>query len=250
MPTEAETCRKLVIPKLLAAGWEDDPHSIAEQRTITDGRIVPVGNGFIRRPPKRVDYLLRYTRDFPIAVVEAKASYKSAADGMQQAKQYAEMLGLKFAYATNGQEIIEFDYFTGREVRLGEYPSPADLWRRYRKASAIADFPAAEQLLEPSNHTAGKQERYYQQIAINRAVEDILRGKRRLLITMATGTGKTMVAFQICWKLWNARWNRIGEHRRPKILYRVRRCPLENGIRRSGQEPGDVLRAVPGAGRR
>ena len=86
------------MPLLQAAGWDTEPHSIAEQRTITDGRIVPVGKGFIRKPPKRVDYLLRYRRDFPLAVVEAKAAYKHPADGLQQAKQYAEMLGLKFAY--------------------------------------------------------------------------------------------------------------------------------------------------------
>src|SRR6266436_1175957 len=104
--SEADTCRKFVVPKLLTAGWDNDPHSIAEQRTITDGRIVPVGKGFVRKPPKRVDYLLRYSRDFPLAVVEAKAAYKTAADGMQQAKQYAEMLGLKFAYATNRNKII------------------------------------------------------------------------------------------------------------------------------------------------
>lgn len=95
--TEADTCRKEVTPKLVAAGWDAEPHSIAEQRTITDGRIVPVGKGFVRRAPKRVDYLLKYRRDFPIGVVEAKASYKAAADGLQQAKQYAEMLGLLFA---------------------------------------------------------------------------------------------------------------------------------------------------------
>ncbi len=94
---EADTCRKFVVPALQVAGWEDDPHSITEQRTITDGRIVPVGKGFLRKPPKRVDYLLRYTRDMPLAVVEAKPGYKNAADGMQQAKTYAEMLGLKFA---------------------------------------------------------------------------------------------------------------------------------------------------------
>ena len=122
MPNEADTCRKFVVPKLQAAGWDDEPHSIAEQRTITDGRIIPVGKGFMRKPPKRVDYLLRYTRDFPLAVVEAKAAYKSAADGMQQAKHYAEMLGLKFAYATNGHEIIEFDYFTGLGTRLRRLP--------------------------------------------------------------------------------------------------------------------------------
>src|ERR1700681_4740919 len=123
MPTEADTCRKFVVPKLQAAGWDNEPHSIAEQRSITDGRIIPVGKGFIRKPPKRVDYLLRYTRDFPLAVVEAKAAYKSAGDGLQQAKQYAEMLGLKFAYATNGHEIIEFDYVTGIEQACSDYPT-------------------------------------------------------------------------------------------------------------------------------
>jgi type I restriction enzyme R subunit len=216
--SEADTCRKFVVPKLVSAGWDTDPHSIAEQRTITDGRIVPVGKGFVRKTPKRVDYLLRYTRDFPLAVIEAKAAYKSATDGVQQAKQYAEMLGLKFAYATNGHEIIEVDYTTGRESRLSAYPTPAELWARYRGASGLSEENASR-LLTPANYGVGKGERYYQQIAINRAVEAIVKGDRRLLITMATGTGKTVVAFQICWKLWSARWNPKGEYRRPKILY-------------------------------
>lgn len=107
---EADTCRTLVSPRLIAAGWDADPHSIAEQRSITDGRIVPVGSGFKRRAPKRVDYLLRYRHDFPLAVVEAKAAYKTAADAVQQAKEYALMLDLKFAYATNGHDIIEVDF--------------------------------------------------------------------------------------------------------------------------------------------
>lgn len=217
--SEADTCRKFVVPKLQAARWEDEPHSIAEQRTITDGRIVPVGKGFIRKPPRRVDYLLNQTSDFPIAVVEAKAAYKSAADGMQQAKAYAEMLGLKFAYATNGHEILEFDYTKGLETRREDYPTPDELWRRYRRASGLEDAATAERLLTPNNRTVGKGDRYYQQIAIHRTIEAILKGQRRILVTMATGTGKTPVAFQICWKLWNARWNRTGEHRRPRILY-------------------------------
>ncbi len=219
MPTEADTCRKFVVPKLQAVGWDNEPYSIAEQRTITDGRIVPVGKSFIRRPPKRVDYLLRYRRDFPLAVVEAKPEYKTPADGLQQAKRYAEMLGLKFAYATNGAEIIEFDYFTGLEKEISEYPEPEELLARYRKGRDLKSESAVEQLLTPINFTLKQGERYYQEIAINRAVEAIVTGKRRILLTMATGTGKTPVAFQICWKLWNARWNRTGEHRRPKILY-------------------------------
>src|SRR5438067_3512808 len=219
MPTEADTCRKLVVPKLQGAGWDNEPYSIAEQRTITDGRIVPVGKSFIRRPPKRVDYILRYRRDFPLAVVEAKPEYKTAAEGLQQAKQYAEMLGLKFAYATNGAETIEFDYVTGKETKIESYPTPEALWQRFRKGESLTSDTAARQLLTPINFTLRQGERYYQEIAINRAVEAIVTGKRRILLTMATGTGKTPVAFQICWKLWNARWNRTGEHRRPKILY-------------------------------
>ena len=208
--SEADTCRKMVVPKLVAVGWDNDPHSIAEQRSITDGRIIPAGKGFVRKAPKRVDFLLRFTRDFPLAVVEAKASYLTAADGMQQAKQYAEMLGLKFAYATNGHDIVEFDYTTGIERAVAGYPAPAELWERYRGASGLQDQTTADRLLTPFNHSVGKGERYYQQIAVNRSVEAILTGQRRMLVTMATGTGKTAVAFQICWKLWSARWNRTG----------------------------------------
>src|SRR5439155_11915710 len=135
-----------------AAGWDNEPQSIAEQRTITDGRIVPVGKGFVRKPPKRVDYLLRYTRGFPLAVVEAKASYKAAADGVQQAKQYAEMLGLKFAYATNGREIVEFDYYTGVEAARHDFPKPDELWSRYRVGQGIVDLQVATRLLTPSNY--------------------------------------------------------------------------------------------------
>jgi len=215
---EADTCRKYVVPKLQAAGWDNDPHSIAEQRTITDGRIIPVGKGFVRKPPKRVDYLLRYRRDFPLAVVEAKAEYKTAAAGVQQARQYAEMLGLKFAYASNGPDIIEIDYFKGTETSRVDFPTPAELWDRYRIGATLTD-ETASRLLTPSNFSVGKGERYYQQIAINRIVEGVLQGDRRLLVTMATGTGKTTVAFQVCWKLWNARWNRTGGYRRPRILY-------------------------------
>jgi type I restriction enzyme, R subunit len=220
---EADTCRKFVVPKLQGAGWETEPHSIAEQRTITDGRIVPIGKGFVRKPPKRADYILRYERNFPLAVVEAKANWKTAGEGIQQARDYAELLQLNFAYATNGQEIIEFDYFTGKERIISSYPTPAELWCRYSAGKNIS-VEAGRQILTPMNHLTGKGERYYQEIAINRAVEGILTRKRRQLLTMATGTGKTAVAFQICWKLWNARWNRnlsskSGSDRKPKILF-------------------------------
>ena len=128
MLTEADTCRTLITPKLQAADWEQEPHSIAEQRYFTDGRIVVHGNRAVRRKGKRADYLLRYTRDFPIAVVEAKPENEPAATGLQQAKDYAEILQLKFAYTTNGTDIIEFDYSTGLERLIPNFPTPAELW--------------------------------------------------------------------------------------------------------------------------
>lgn len=218
MPNEADTCRQFVVPRLQATGWDNEPCQIREQVTFTDGRIVVVGRKGVRRPGKRVDYLLRYRPDFAIAVVEAKASYKSAADGLQQAKDYAELLGLKFAYATNGQEIIEFDYLTGKERRLTEFPAPATLWDRLSTGERIAP-DVGERLLAPTYSLTGKTLRYYQEIAVNRTVQSLVQGKRRILLTMATGTGKTLVAFQICWKLREARWSRTGEDRRPRILY-------------------------------
>ena len=220
---EADTCRKLVIPSLNASGWDDEPHSINEQASITDGRIVPVGASFVRRKPKRVDYLLKFRRDIPLAVVEAKADYKRAGDGLGQAKNYAEILGLKFAYSTNGTEIVEFDYFKGTEKIISSYPTPDELWARFTAGSELKTDDQLDHILEPYNTTAGVGSRYYQRIAINRTVENIVKGKKRLLLVMATGTGKTAVAFQICWKLWSSKWNNNSENRKPRILYLVDR---------------------------
>jgi len=219
MATEADTCRQFVVPRLQTAGWDSDPHSIAEQRFFTDGRILVRGNRAERKKGKRADYLLRYTRDFPLAVVEAKGEIKKAADGLGQAKEYAEILGLKFAYATNGREFIEFDFLTGLERTIETFPTPAGLWARLRAGEKLNDT-VATRLLTPSNLTAGKEPRYYQRIAIDRVVQAILQGRLRVLLTMATGTGKTVVAFQICWKLWSAKWNVRGDpSRKPRILY-------------------------------
>jgi type I restriction enzyme R subunit len=218
MITEADTCRKYVLPKLTRAGWDNAPHSFTEQKTFTDGRIIAIGQKIKRQKQKRADYLLRYTRDFMIAVVEAKAAYKLPGDGLGQAKEYADILGLKFAYSTNGHGIIEFDYLTGQEREIESFPSPGGLWERLQAGQRL-EGDSEKRLLTPSYVQTGKTPRYYQEIAINRTVQAILQGKPRILLTMATGTGKTLVAFQICWKLWNARWNKTGEYRRPKILY-------------------------------
>ncbi|OGW82280.1 MAG: DEAD/DEAH box helicase [Omnitrophica bacterium RIFCSPLOWO2_12_FULL_44_17] len=217
MTNEADTCRKYVLPKLYTAQWTDD--QISEQKNFTDGRILVLGDKCRRKKQKRADYLLKYRRDFPIAVVEAKASYKTPGDGIQQAKEYAEILGLKFAYSTNGAGIIEHDYTTGRESELTDFPSPETLWNRFRKIENIASDETAEKILTPYFYSSDKEPRYYQQIAINRTVQAILQGRKRILLTMATGTGKTFVAFQIAWKLWNAKWNRRGDGRKPRILF-------------------------------
>src|SRR3984957_3496506 len=213
---EADTCRTYVLPKLYSAGWEDA--QISEQKSFTDGRIVLVGNRAIRPQQKRSDSLLRYRRDFPIAVVEAKAVYRTAGNGLQQAKEYAQILGLKFAYATNGHSIIEHDFLTGLDNEIQNFPKASELWDRLRAAENISES-VGERLLTPYYHLSGKSPRYYQEIAINGAVQAILQGRKRVLLTLATGTGKTVVAFQVCWKLTNSRWNRASEHRRPRILY-------------------------------
>ena len=256
MPNEADTCRTMITPKLQAAGWDTDPHVLAEQRLITHGRIIPLGQRYKRKAPKKADYLLCYRRDRVLAVVEAKASDNPAASGLQQAKDYAAMLDLKFAYATNGSDIIEFDYTTGLETRISAFPTPEALWRRYCAAAGIASPEAEDRVLAPYNLTLDKPPRYYQDIAINRAIEEILKGRQRLLLTMATGTGKTVTAFQICWKLWSTRWNRKGEHRKPKILFLADRnilvddpmsktfAPLQDAIHKIGDGPVSLGREM------
>jgi type I restriction enzyme R subunit len=225
MSNEADTCRSYVVPQLIAAGWERNPHAISEQYIFTDGRIVVAGTHARRLRSKRADYLLHYTRDMPIAVVEAKAEHKRPGQGLQQAKEYAEILDLKFAYATNGHGIVEFDYLTGLERELAAFPTPEELWIRLESVLGVPG-DKAQPLLTPAEHISGRSPRYYQIVAINRVVQSILEGRQRMLITLATGTGKTVVAFQICWKLWNARWNRQAAYRRPKILFLADRTVL------------------------
>jgi type I restriction enzyme R subunit len=216
MITEADTCRKYVIPRLYSSGWNDD--QINEQKTFTDGRIIVTGEKYIRKKQKRSDFLLKYRRDFSIAVVEAKSAFKNAGDGLQQAKEYAEILGLKFAFSTNGKCIVEHDFITGKDTDMECFPTPDELWIRFSQSEGIKpEF--AERFLTPCNNLDGKTPRYYQEIAINRAVKAILQGKKKILETLATGTGKTYISYQIIYKLWTTRWNRTGEYRRPKVLY-------------------------------
>jgi type I restriction enzyme, R subunit len=215
MPTEADTCRKYVLPKLYDADWKD--HQINEQVTYTLGRI-RVSNSEARRgTPKRVDYLLKYERDYPLAVVEAKAEYLQPGDGLQQAIGYGLALDVPFVYSTNGLGIVEHDFLTGEERDLETFPTPLELWNRVRAHKGLT--PAVENCLLVPYNIQDRTPRYYQGIAINRASEAILKGSQRVLLTLATGTGKSALAFQIAWRLWQGRWNVKGEPRRPRILF-------------------------------
>lgn len=216
---EADTCRKLVRPKLESSGWDGDKHFYNEQTSFTDGRIVVPGGRPRRLKKKFSDFLLRYTRDITLAVVEAKSNKRPAGDGLQQAKDYATILGLKFAYATNGNDIIEYDFFSGQEKEVERFPTPDELWFRYQQGQGLSGAVANARLV-PDFYNPKKIARYYQRIAIDRSIEAILKGKKRSLLTLATGTGKTTVAFQICWKLWSAGWNTSGDPtRKPRILF-------------------------------
>jgi len=204
-----------------AAGWGDD--QIVEQFPITDGRIVPVGKKHRRAKPLRADYVLEYKPGVAVAVVEAKREYAIPGKGLQQAKNYARLLDLPLAYSTNGKGIVEDDRDTGLETdRLTAFPSPEAAWSRYRAWKGIVDDDVAEGLLLPFTRALRnpdgtvKEPRSYQRTAINRSVTAILHGDKRLLLTLATGTGKTFVSMQIVWKLWKSRWRK---GRNPRILY-------------------------------
>ena len=243
MPTEADTCRTYVLPRLHSAGWTDD--QIKQERSFTDGRVLVQGRNAKRGRQKRVDYLLHTKRDYAIAVVEAKAEYLSPAQGLQQAIDYAVLLDLPFAYSTNGTGIVEHDRLTGQERDLNEFPTAAELTDRYRASRGLP--PSVEDRLVLPYHLGDRIPRYYQTIAIQRAAEAILRGDRRLLLTLATGTGKTEIAFQIAWKLWQARWNLGPDTRRPHILFLADRNILVDDPKDKAFAPfGDARHKIEG----
>jgi type I restriction enzyme R subunit len=227
--TEQDIRTRYIYPALLAAQWDQD--RILEgrhlQNYITKGRVL-VRHGYAKRQAqtaKYADYILELIPDLPIAVVEAKRWQQAAATGLQQVKEYAQLLEVPFAYASNGRQILEFDFITGLEREIATYPTPDELqarWTQQRRWSAA--------LLQPTYHAPERPLRYYQKIAVNRVVEAIDAGGRiRLLVCMATGTGKSTVAFQICWKLSQAYWNRQQKPKqKPRILYLADREVLVN----------------------
>ncbi len=220
MLNEADIRAKLIDPKLRVAGWGESQiereHYFLRGKTFTAGRIYSVGEESRRREPRRVDYLLRLHNALAIAVLEAKDESHTADAGLEQAKAYALALGLSFAYSSNGHRFVEFDFFRNRSRVLSAFPSPEELLRRWevyqentrpgRSKLAAADPTHAfgkDPLLQPAcpPSLCGKELRYFQEVAIHRVLERVTRGQRRILLTMATGTGKTFTAFQIVWKL-------------------------------------------------
>lgn len=225
---EADTCRVFVTPALQAAGWGDPLWRIAEQHYFTDGQIILVGDGHRRQKGKKADYILRYQESFPIAVVEAKDEDHDPGAGLQQAKDYALILGLFFAYSTNGHGIEEWDFTTNTQRTLAAFPSPEELWDRLCAFKALDAARLRNPLFTPYCTRGGKTPRYYQEVAINNTIEAILQGRNRILINLATGTGKTVIAFQLAWKLWQSRWNIAGADRVPRILFLADRNVLRD----------------------
>ena len=200
--SERDICTKYITPSLVKAGW-DIKTQIREEVTFTDGRVIVRGNVTTRGKKKRADYILYHKANMPIAVVEAKDNKHSVGDGMQQAINYADILDLQFAYASNGDSFIEHDMKTGkeREISLDDFPSPQELWNRYKSTNDITE-EEEKVITEPYHYKQGdKTPRYYQRIAINRTVEAVAKGQDRILLVMATGTGKTYTAFQIIHRL-------------------------------------------------
>jgi type I restriction enzyme, R subunit len=209
-----------VLPALEQAGWEEG--QIRVQHPINKGRIRATARLHRQERPLIADYVLEYSDGLPIAVIEAKRLLRDPADGFEQVKRYAELLDVPFAYATNGQRIIELDARTGAVREVFGFPSPDALWARYLKDRELAGDAASKLASAPLNADlrnwdgTPKTPRYYQQVAINRAVQAIARGDNRLLLVLATGTGKTLVAAQIVAKLWNKDW---PGGRKPRVLY-------------------------------
>jgi type I restriction enzyme, R subunit len=221
---EAETRAEHIDPALQVAGWGVVEGSrIRREFHITLGRLQ---GGGVRGKPEIADYVLEY-RNTALAVVEAKAWDRPYTEGVAQAKSYAAKLAVRFSYATNGRQIYAIDMDAGHEGDVVSFPTPDELWAStFAQANAWRDRFAA---VSTPDKSGSWQPRFYQEIAVNRVLEALIAGQRRILLTLATGTGKTSIAFQIAWKLFRARWNASGEPtRQPRILFLADRNTLAN----------------------
>ena len=223
---EADTRAELIDPKLIADGWKTDSAKgvrVRREYQINDGEIRAGG---IRTGKLIADYILEY-KNIKLAVIEAKSDELEVGEGVAQAKLYAQKLRIKNSYATNGKEIYEINHESKTEGIVSSFPSPDELWERtFKETNEWTDrFNAIP--FEDNNGTM--QARYYQELAVNRVVHAIANNKDRVLLTLATGTGKTFIAFQIAWKLFKSRWTvqRNGK-RQPRILFLADRNILAN----------------------
>lgn len=209
--TETDIRTKFITPAIIGVNGDkwDVMTQIREEAYFTRGRVIVRGKTVRRGEARKADYLLYYKPNLPLAVVEAKDNNHGVGDGMQQALEYAEMLDLPFAYSSNGDAFLEHDRTATsgtvtREVPLDQFPTPEELWQRYRAAKGYTSDQESIATEPYYDDGSGKAPRYYQQIAINRTVDAIARGDDRILLVMATGTGKTYTAFQIIWRLWKS----------------------------------------------
>jgi type I restriction enzyme R subunit len=206
--SERDVCTKLITPAVERAGW-DIQSQVREEVSLTAGRVMVRGRLVARGTAKRADYVLYLKPNLPLAVIEAKEPSHRVGDGMQQALEYADMLKVPFAFSSNGAGFL-FSDRTGQAskvettLRLDQFPSPDELWRRFRAWKGLSDESA--RIVSQDYHTdaSGRTPRYYQLNAINSVMEAVARGQDRILLVMATGTGKTYTAFQIIWRLWKA----------------------------------------------
>jgi type I restriction enzyme R subunit len=239
MRNEADTRADLIDPKLIEVGWGQVENSFIRREEICPGRIIGGGK---RTKPVFCDYVLRY-KGRKLAAVEAKKEALSYTEGVRQAKDYAKRLQCRFGYATNGHEIYQIDLVSGEEKLVEAFLSPDDIWQltfdtSHRPDAEIEhDFTAIwrERFADIPFETKGDwQPRYYQENAINNALDAIAKGKDRILLTLATGTGKTCIAFQMAWKLFHSRWSLVAKtapeeaKKRPRILFLADRNVLAN----------------------
>lgn len=206
--TERDICTKFILPAVKRAGW-DEMVQVREEVYFTKGRIIVRGKMVTRGKAKKADFVLYYKPNIPIALIEAKDNHHSVGDGMQQGLDYAATLDIPFVFSSNGDGFVFHDR-TGQsatiETNLGldAFPSPADLWARYRAWKGLGGQAEEIVLQDYFDDGSGKAPRYYQVNAVNAAIEAIAKGRDRVLLVMATGTGKTYTAFQIIWRLWKA----------------------------------------------
>ena len=207
--TEADVRSKFITPASVGPGKWDLMTQVREEAYFTKGRVIVRGKTVQRGEAKKADYILSYKPNVPLAVLEAKDNNHAVGDGMQQALGYAEILDVPFAYSSNGDAFLEHDRTASggtvtREIPLDQFPTPDELWARYCKAKGYTADQESVATQDYHDNGSQKSPRYYQLIAINRTVDAIARGMNRILLVMATGTGKTYTAFQIIWRLWKS----------------------------------------------